>query len=71
MSYLLHDRSVNQNEMQGKRFSPVVVDGVEDGVALNLGGTARGVVNVVALESNHVVGPGEVKSPVVASIAGG
>jgi hypothetical protein len=27
-------------------------------------------VNVVALESNHVVGAGEVKSPVVTSITG-
>lgn len=51
--------------------SPVVVDGVKDGVALNLGRTAGGVVNVVALESDHVVGSGEVQGPVVASIASG
>lgn len=44
---------------------------MENGVALDLGGTTRGVVNVVALESNHVVGPGEVDGPVVTSIAGG
>jgi hypothetical protein len=43
---------------------------VEDGIALNLGRTTRGVVNVIALESNHVVGASEVKSPVVTSIAG-
>jgi hypothetical protein len=44
---------------------------MENGVALDLGGATRGVVNVVALESDHVVGSGEVESPVVASIAGG
>ena len=44
---------------------------MEDGVALDLGGTARGVVNIIALESDHVIGSGEVQSPVVASIASG
>jgi hypothetical protein len=43
---------------------------VENGIALDLRRTARGMVNVVALESNHVVGAGEVKGPVVTSIAG-
>jgi hypothetical protein len=44
---------------------------VKDGVALDLRGATRGVVNVVALESDHVVGAGEVESPVVTSITGG
>lgn len=57
--------------MRRKQFSPVVVDRVEDGVALNLGRTTRGVVDVVALESDHIVATSEVKSPVVASITSG
>lgn len=56
---------------KSRRKLPVVVDSVKNSVALDLGRTARGVVNVVALESDHVVGAGEVKSPVVTSIAGG
>lgn len=43
---------------------PVVVDGVEKSVATNLGRAARGVVNVVVLEGDQVVGSVEVKSPV-------
>jgi hypothetical protein len=31
---------------------PVVVDGVEKGVSADLGGTTRGLINVVVLESN-------------------
>lgn len=54
MSYLLHNALVNQYEKRRKQFLPVVVDGMEDGVALDLGGTTRGVVNVVTLESDHV-----------------
>lgn len=34
---------------------PVVVDGVEDGVALDLGGTTGSVVDVVALHGDHVI----------------
>lgn len=39
---------------------PVVVDGVQERVACDLGGAARGVKNVVALEGHEVVGAGEV-----------
>jgi hypothetical protein len=56
---------------KSRRKLPVVVDSVKNGIALDLRGTARGVVNVVALESDHVVGASEVKSPVVTSITGG
>jgi hypothetical protein len=56
---------------KSRRNSPVVVDSVENSIALDLGRTTRGVVDVVALESDHVVGAGEVKSPVVTAIAGG
>lgn len=43
----------------------VVVDGVDKGVAGDLGGAAGGVVDVVALEGDKVVAAGEVQSPVV------
>lgn len=49
----------------------VVADGVEKGVASDLWRAARGVVDVVALEGDHVVAAGEVDSPVVVAIAGG
>lgn len=39
---------------------PVVVDGVEQCVAADFGGASRGVVDVVALEGDEVVGSGEV-----------
>ena len=48
----------------------VVVDGVEEGVAGNLGGTTRGVVNIVVLEGDGVGGTSEVQAPVVAAVAG-
>ncbi len=48
----------------------VVVDGVEDGVTSDLGGAAGGVVDVVALEGDHVVAAGEVHAPVVVAVAG-
>ena len=48
----------------------VVVDGVEDGVASDLGGAAGGMVDVVALEGDHVVAAGEVHAPVVVAVAG-
>lgn len=47
---------------------PVVVDSVEDGVTLNLGGSSRGVVDVVTLHGDHVVGSIKVDSPVVVTI---
>lgn len=49
----------------------VVVDGVEEGAASELGGTAAEVVDVVVLEGDLVVGAGEVQVPVVVAIAGG
>jgi hypothetical protein len=48
----------------------VVVDGVEKGVTSNLGRAAGGVVDVVALEGDHVVAAGEVHAPVVVGVAG-
>ena len=43
----------------------VVVDGVEQGVAGDLGAAAGRVVDVVALEGDHVVAAGEVDQEVV------
>jgi len=48
----------------------VVVDGVEEGVAADLGGAAGGVVNVVTLEGHEVVGASEVYAPVVVAVTG-
>lgn len=48
----------------------VVVDGVEKGVTSDLGGAAGGVVDVVALEGDHVGAASEVHAPVVVAIAG-
>lgn len=50
---------------------PVVVDRVEEGVAANLWRSSGGVVDVVALEGDQVVGSGEVEGPVVVPVAGG
>lgn len=50
---------------------PVVVDGVEVGVVLDLGGTATGLVEVVALEGYLVARAVEVHVPVVVAVAGG
>jgi hypothetical protein len=49
----------------------VVVHSVEQGVAADLGGAARGVVDVVLLECDKVVGTGQVDAPVVVAVAGG
>lgn len=49
---------------------PVVVDSVKVGVALNLRGTATGLVEVVALEGNLVTGAIKVHVPVVVAVAG-
>ena len=49
----------------------VVVHGVQQGVAADLGGAPRGVVDVVALEGNQVVGARQVQRPVVVVVAGG
>lgn len=50
---------------------PVVVDGVEKRVAAYFRGAAADVVDVVALERDHVVGAGQVQGPVVLAVAGG
>lgn len=49
----------------------VVVHSVQQGVAADLGGAPRGVVDVVALEGNQVVGARQVQRPVVVVVAGG
>lgn len=49
---------------------PEVVDRVEHGVSADLGGSAAGVVDVVALQGNLVVRAGRVQSPVVVTVAG-
>jgi hypothetical protein len=48
---------------------PQVVHGVEDGVAADLGRAAAGVVDVVALQGDLVVGAGGVQGPVMVTIA--
>lgn len=50
---------------------PVVVDGVQVGVALDLRGAAAGLVEVVALQGDLVAGAVQVDVPVVVVIAGG
>lgn len=50
---------------------PVVVDSVEEGVSLNLGGTTRSAVDVVVLEGDQVRRTIEVETPVVVSVASG
>jgi hypothetical protein len=50
---------------------PVVVDGVQDGVACNLGSAAGSSMDVVALEGDGILRAGEVESPVLVLIAGG
>lgn len=54
-----------------KEWTYVVVDGVQDGAASELGGTAREVVDVVVLEGDLVIRAGEVQVPVVVSVASG
>jgi hypothetical protein len=44
---------------------------VQEGVALHLGGAAAGVVDVVALQGDQVVGAVQVDAPVVVAVAGG
>lgn len=43
----------------------------EEGVPANLRGPPGGVVNVVALQGDEVVGAGKVESPVVVPVTGG
>jgi hypothetical protein len=47
---------------------PEVVDYVDDGVASELGRAALGVVDVVVLESDCVLGAGQVNGPVVVGV---
>lgn len=49
---------------------PVVVDGMQDGVASDLGSATRCAVDVVALECDGVLRASEVECPVVVVIAG-
>lgn len=49
----------------------VVVHSVQDGVSSDLGGATRCVVDVVALQRDHVVAAGEVHAPIVVGVAGG
>jgi len=48
---------------------PVVVYSVEDSVALNLGATARSVVDIIALQGNHIITPREIQRPVMSGVA--
>lgn len=52
-------------------YVPVVVDSVEESVGLNLGGTSRGLVDVVVLEGDLVGRAIEVQGPVLVTVAGG
>lgn len=58
-SYILEDVAFSDDLAASTDFEgvsgvivPVVVDGVEKGVSADLGGTTRGLINVVVLESN-------------------
>lgn len=44
---------------------------MQKGVGLNLGTAATHVVDVVALQGDHIVRPGQVNAPVVVPITGG
>lgn len=50
---------------------PVVVDSVQNGVALDLGRAAGSVVDVVSFHGDQVVAAVEVDAPVVVGVAGG
>ena len=50
---------------------PVVVNGVKDGVSLNLWRTSRSMVDVVTLHGDHIVGTIEIDTPVVVSVTSG
>lgn len=56
---------------RGRVVVPVVVDGVQKGVAGNFGTAAREVVDVVGLEGDEVVGAVEVETPVGVAVARG
>ena len=49
---------------------PVVVDGMEERIATDLGTAARGVVDVVTLHRDQIVGSGQIYGPVMMTIAG-
>lgn len=65
-----HGARVDLEGVVGRRV-PVVVDGVQERVAGDLGAAARGVVDVVVLEGHQVARAGEVQRPVVVGVAGG
>lgn len=74
---VLEDVALGQNVATGADLEsvaavvvPVVVDSVKKGVALNLRATTGGVVDVVTLHGDHIVGTIEVDAPVVVAIAG-
>jgi hypothetical protein len=48
----------------------VVVDCVEERVAADLGGAAGGVVDVVLLQGDEVVGASQINTPIVLAVAG-
>ena len=50
---------------------PVVVDGVKDGVSSHLWAATTGVVNVVTLHGDEVLGARQVDAPVVVVVARG
>lgn len=50
---------------------PIVVDGVQERVALNLGRAARKVVDIVSLERDEIVGAVEEETPVCVCVAVG
>lgn len=49
----------------------VVIDSVQERVSADFRAAAGGVVNVVVLQGDEVVGAGEVDAPVVVAVAGG
>lgn len=50
---------------------PVIVDGMEERVTTNLGTATRGVVDVVALHGDEIVGPSEIDGPVMVTVTSG
>lgn len=64
------DLSEIREEVGMGLFGEVNAYGVQEGVALDLGGTTAGVVDVVALHGDKVAVTVEVNSPVVVGVAG-
>lgn len=55
---------------QKRQFIGCFTHSVQKGVALNLGRTSTGVVDVVTLHGNEIAGSIKVDTPVVVSVAG-